>query len=89
MNTLCTSASALNTKRYTIKSPYAGYFGLLRDAPRDQAWELFGIPSLPAYFTRGMDTFYETQGLEKQLPFMLESLLYVRKAIAEVEEPLS
>jgi hypothetical protein len=81
-------------------TPIVSYFGLLHDAPRDaiQAWETFGAPSLPAYFNRGLDTFQKTlnefsdisrplsQEIEKQLPFMLESLLYVRHLIDEMGE---
>ena len=81
-------------------APIVNYFGLLHDAPTDttQAWEAFGAPSLPAYFNRGLDKFQEildefadisrplAPGIEKQLPFMLESLLYVRQLIEEMGE---
>jgi hypothetical protein len=81
-------------------APIVNYFGLIQDAPRDaaQAWETFGAPSLPVYFSRGLDKFQETLdefsdisrplalGIEKQLPFMLESLLYVRQLIDEMGE---
>ena len=81
-------------------APIVSYFGLLHDAPREQsqAWETFGAPSLPVYFNRGLDKFQETleefadisrplaPGIDKQLPFMLESLLYVRHLIEEIGE---
>jgi hypothetical protein len=79
-------------------APIVNYFGLIKDSPREQAWETFGTPSLPVYFSRGLDKFQETleefsdisrplaPGTEKQLPFMLESLLYVRQLIDEMGE---
>jgi hypothetical protein len=81
-------------------APIVSYFGLLHDAPRDasQAWETFGAPSLPVYFNRGLDKFQETldefadlsrplsPSASQQLPFMLESLLYVRHLIDEMGE---
>jgi hypothetical protein len=81
-------------------APIVDYFGLLHDAPRgaEQAWETFGTPSLPVYLSRGLDKFQETleefadisrplaPGIDKQLPFMLESLLYVRHLIEEMGE---
>jgi hypothetical protein len=81
-------------------SPYSSYYGIFRDAPRsrEQAWEEFGAPSLPVYFMRGVDTFSGiieefadlskpmTYEMEKKLYFMMESLLYVRKLIPEVED---
>jgi hypothetical protein len=91
------SVRAQSSKQYVQScSPYVSYFGLLRDVSREQAWEMFGAPSVPAYFARGVQkfamSFNEFANLdmlvkeesEKQLLFMLESLIQARQLIREI-----
>ena len=68
---------------------------VLQDALTKESWESFSDSSLPIYFKRGverlggiLDKFTNLEEplsaeIENQLPFMLESLIYVRHLIEQ------
>jgi len=103
MKILENSALTLGVNQYVINSAagvqncssYLTYFGLLHDAARDQAWETFGTPAVPAYFTSGMLKFKRaleafadlkkpsSEKTERELLFMLEALVQARQLMRE------
>jgi hypothetical protein len=105
MKTFTDSAESLMREGYVIKSngqtlicsPHVQYFGLLNDSEREEAWEIFGTPDLPAYFRGGLQKFRlslnafsdldkaVSEEAEKELLFMLESLLQARRLMMEVQ----
>ncbi len=109
MKTLTLSAEPLKDIQYALTNQmyvqscasYLQYFGLVRDAVREQSWETFGAPALDAYFLGGIDKFQvffddfanlaKTTDIQqgKQLLFMLESLIHAKSLILELEQARS
>jgi hypothetical protein len=97
MKTYINSASVLGNTKVQVCSPYITYFGLLRDAEWQPGWEEFEESDISRYFENSMQIFRSaliefsdvsktfSSLEEKQLSFMLASLIQARHLIEELE----